>query len=171
MGGPGRVGPVPPIQGARLTGDFRFFANSQGRSNAGGICPISHIPLGKTGKSWYSPDQAGRSELVKRGIVGTIRRFSKNWLAATVVAGSTLSFAAALTLGAGPAAAYGPSTGPGGGTTTTAPKAAPAHHALAFTGADVMITTAGGAAAIGLGGMAVLAARKKRAKPTERVEQ
>ena len=104
--------------------------------------------------------------------VGRIKRFSRGSLLATSIAGSTFALGAAATLGAGPAAAYGPSQGSGGGTTTTtAPKAAPAHHALAFTGADVMITTAGGAAAIGLGGMAVLAARKKRAKPTERVEQ
>lgn len=104
--------------------------------------------------------------------MGRIKHFSRNSLLATVIAGSSLTCGAAVLLGATPASAYGPSQGSGGGTTTTAPPTTvkQASHHLAFTGADVMITTGAGAAAIGLGGMAVLASRKKRARTTERIE-
>ena len=91
---------------------------------------------------------------------------------AGAVGGTGLAAAAvfgALSLSAAPAFAdYGPTNNNDGGTTTTTVATAsdgapPAASGLAFTGADVAVTTAAGAAAIGLGGAFVLVSRRRRA--------
>jgi hypothetical protein len=73
-----------------------------------------------------------------------------------------------------------PITKVGGATTTTLPaptttttlkpaiaftSAPPVSHGLAFTGADVAITMGAGAAALGAGGLIVLASRRRRQEP------
>lgn len=90
------------------------------------------------------------------------RRASLRLLFGSVfIAGAGLTFAS-------PAWAYGPTpptpvVGPGGG--APAPQAsppAPSSGVLAFTGADVALTTAAGAAAIGMGGAFVLVSRRRK---------
>jgi hypothetical protein len=76
----------------------------------------------------------------------------------------------AMALGGTAAFAYGPTppSDGGSGSAATVPAQQPAatpvstSSGLAFTGADVAITTAAGAAAIGLGGGLVLASRRRR---------
>jgi hypothetical protein len=93
----------------------------------------------------------------------TAKRFYGGLLAtgASVFVGATL-------LGTPAAVAYGPTPSSGSvpaivTTTTAAPTTTTVKSsALAFTGADVAMSTAAGAVAIGLGGMLVLGARNRR---------
>ena len=90
------------------------------------------------------------------------------------LASGLAAFGAVSVMAAAPAAAYGPTgataappptTALTGLAFTQAPPAAPsAPSALAFTGADVVATTLGGAVAIGAGGVLVLATRSRKRK-------
>jgi hypothetical protein len=84
----------------------------------------------------------------------------------SALGGLVLSIGSVVMVAAIPAAAqpYGP-TGAGNGSATTTVPVPPAAggSGLAFTGFDAELTTAVGAAAVGVGGLAVLAARRRRA--------
>lgn len=81
------------------------------------------------------------------------------------------SMCGALAFGVAPASAYGPTPSPSDGSsqgaTSNVPDGTPAAASnsssnLAFTGTDAVITTVVGAGAVGVGGVLVLASRRRR---------
>lgn len=94
------------------------------------------------------------------------KRTLAKWIGGPAFAAAATFGGLALTTG-GAAMAYGPT--PGGGSQQQVAPSEPAlastptgNQGLAFTGADIAITTAAGAAAIGAGGALVLVSRRRR---------